>query len=163
MRRRGLIATIAVLVVLFVAVAFVLWPRTDPITQENFDRIRAGMSRAEVEAILGGPPGDYRSAWTDWPQNANDADDFNCGSVDWRARSVSVRGYEHNYFLHAETNSPGHLVTGLWFGNDGCVQVQFSPDAVDDKDFLPTVKRERGPLDNLLWRARRRWRKWFPS
>jgi hypothetical protein len=39
--------------------ALLVWPQPDRITQENFDRIRKGMSRAEVEAILG-PPGDYR-------------------------------------------------------------------------------------------------------
>jgi hypothetical protein len=44
--------------------ALVLWPRPDRITRENFDRIRKGMSRAEVEAILG-PPGDYRTILTE--------------------------------------------------------------------------------------------------
>ena len=57
MRRRKLIA-LAGLAVLVAAGAFVLWPRPDRITRANYDRIRMGMSRAEVEAILG-PPGDY--------------------------------------------------------------------------------------------------------
>jgi hypothetical protein len=30
-----------------------------PVNQENFERIRVGMTRAEVEAILRCPPGDY--------------------------------------------------------------------------------------------------------
>jgi outer membrane protein assembly factor BamE (lipoprotein component of BamABCDE complex) len=29
------------------------------IDREHFDRIKKGMSQAEVEAILGGPPGDF--------------------------------------------------------------------------------------------------------
>jgi hypothetical protein len=29
------------------------------ITQEDYDRIRVGMTLAEVEGVLGGPPGDY--------------------------------------------------------------------------------------------------------
>jgi hypothetical protein len=39
--------------------ALLVWPQPDQVTQENFDRIRKGMNRAEVESILG-PPGDYR-------------------------------------------------------------------------------------------------------
>jgi hypothetical protein len=45
---------------LVAAGAFVLWPRSTRMTRENFDRIRDGMSRVEVEAVLG-PPGDYRT------------------------------------------------------------------------------------------------------
>jgi hypothetical protein len=160
MRRRKLFGALAGLAILVAAGALVLWPRPDRITQENFDRIRAGMSRAEVEAVLGGPPGDYRSAWTDWP-DAGEGDDFNICCVDWSARSVSVRGYEPED-LADETDSSGAPVTGLWFGNDGCVKVYFSPDVVGDKHFLCTVRREPGPLDNLLWRAKRLWRRWFP-
>jgi hypothetical protein len=33
--------------------------RRSGITKENFDRIRDGMTEAEVEEILGGPPGTY--------------------------------------------------------------------------------------------------------
>jgi len=33
--------------------------RRSGITQENFDRIKEGMTEAEVEKILGGPPGTY--------------------------------------------------------------------------------------------------------
>jgi hypothetical protein len=51
------------LVALLAAGAFVMWPRPDRITRENYQRIRYGMSRGEVEAILG-PPGDYTSAPT---------------------------------------------------------------------------------------------------
>jgi hypothetical protein len=60
MRRRKLIAAVVGLAVV-AAGAVALWP--DPssrITRENVDRIREGMTRAEVVAILG-PPGDYSS------------------------------------------------------------------------------------------------------
>jgi hypothetical protein len=52
-------AVILGLLVLGIA-AVLAWPQPDLnlVTQENFDRISDGMSRAEVEAILG-PPGDY--------------------------------------------------------------------------------------------------------
>ena len=161
MRRRKLLVVLVGLAVVGAAGMVVMWPRADSITQENFDRILVGMSPAEVEAIFGGPPGDYRSVWTDWPSNANEPDEFNCGCANWRAWSVSVRGYEHEGLL-GDTDPSTAPVTGLWFGNDGCIRVHFSPAVVDDMDFLPTVRRERGPVDNLLWRAKRQWRKWFP-
>jgi hypothetical protein len=51
------------LAVVVAAGVVVLWPQPQPssrVTRENFDRIHDGMSRAEVEAILG-PRGDYRT------------------------------------------------------------------------------------------------------
>lgn len=36
-------------------------PRAASITKANFDRIQDGMSVAEVNQLLGVPPGDYRS------------------------------------------------------------------------------------------------------
>jgi hypothetical protein len=52
---------LAGLAVVVAAGAVVLWPRLPSrITRENFDRLKKGMSRAEVEAILG-PPGDCRT------------------------------------------------------------------------------------------------------
>jgi hypothetical protein len=62
LRRLILLAMLALLAAV-AFVALVTWPRSDRATQENFNRIRRGMSRAEVEAILG-PPGDYRSGET---------------------------------------------------------------------------------------------------
>jgi hypothetical protein len=35
--------------------------RPCPVTRAALDRVKEGMSRAEVEAILGGPPGDLRT------------------------------------------------------------------------------------------------------
>jgi hypothetical protein len=64
MRKRALAALIAV--GLGVAgVAFWVWPdQTDGgISRGGFERIQDGMTQAEVEAILGGPPGDYSAAY----------------------------------------------------------------------------------------------------
>ena len=46
-------------VLLLVGAAFALLARQSDITKAAFDRIEAGMSLAEVEATLGGPPVDY--------------------------------------------------------------------------------------------------------
>jgi hypothetical protein len=53
MRRRKLLGAVAGLAVLVAVGVFALWPRTERVTRENFDRIKEGMSRAEVEAIHG--------------------------------------------------------------------------------------------------------------
>jgi outer membrane protein assembly factor BamE (lipoprotein component of BamABCDE complex) len=37
---------------------WLLWPRESAITEENIARIQPGMTRAEVEAVLGGPARD---------------------------------------------------------------------------------------------------------
>jgi hypothetical protein len=55
-RRLLLFGLPAVLSVALVA-AWLLWPRT-AITPENYEKIQAGMTLAEVEAILGGPARD---------------------------------------------------------------------------------------------------------
>jgi hypothetical protein len=36
-------------------------PRKSTVTRENYERIGLGMTLSEVEIILGGPPGDYRT------------------------------------------------------------------------------------------------------
>jgi hypothetical protein len=82
MRRRKLLGALAgalVILVLIVADGLLLWPaprfarppvlppahppppQQSRVTKENFDRIKEGMSRAEVEAIFGGPAGDFRT------------------------------------------------------------------------------------------------------
>jgi hypothetical protein len=68
MRRRKLLVALAGLAVVGAAGAVVLWRRSAHVTRASCDRIRVGMSRAEVEAILGGPPGDYRAGPTVGPE-----------------------------------------------------------------------------------------------
>ena len=59
---------LAVLLVLLLGAAGielpVLFPRPSKATAANFSRITVGMTRVEVEDILGGPPGDYRNGPT---------------------------------------------------------------------------------------------------
>src|SRR4051812_21014952 len=74
-RRRRLLVGLALLVAVGLVGAGAVagltpWVRID---EETFQRIKRGMSRAEAEALLGGPPGDYatgrvttiRPFWTD--------------------------------------------------------------------------------------------------
>ena len=136
-RWRWLLA-LAGLVVL-VAGASVLWPRADRITQENFDRINDGMSQAEVEAILG-PPGDFRTL----PPAPVDA----------------------THQLPIDTTDPTdesiHEVR--WFGDKGWIVVGFTNNdqVTSVASFDAASEIPNGHLDNLLWQAKRQWRRWFP-
>jgi hypothetical protein len=139
MRGRKLwwLLTLAGLAVLM-AGAVVLWLQLLPdpasrITRENFDRIRRGMSRAEVHAILG-PPGDYRNG----PMAHEPA---------WLK---IVPGWHYDW---AE-----------WEGDAGAAVVGFDDSGqVQQKQFLVSEPTGHGPLDTLLWRAKRLWRQWFPE
>src|SRR5262245_47266108 len=61
-KRRG--AWIGVAALLTVAAVCVAWWRVagpPGVTEAGFHRLRPGMTQPEVEALLGGPPGDYTS------------------------------------------------------------------------------------------------------
>jgi hypothetical protein len=57
-RRQLLVALVAVAGLTLLA-GWWYFVRPPGINRRGFDRIRTGMSRPEVEALLGGPPGDY--------------------------------------------------------------------------------------------------------
>jgi hypothetical protein len=65
MRRRTLLVTLAVgLFAGAAATALVLGRPPHRVTRKNYERIHNGMTQAEVEALPGGPPGDYRTGRT---------------------------------------------------------------------------------------------------
>jgi hypothetical protein len=139
MRRRKLWWVVAGLVVLLLAVGvFVAWPRPNRITQENFDRIQQGMSRAEVEAILG-PPGDYRTL----PQEFEP----------WALTSVAFQPSSKASFWHANTMSISMSIS-IEFDESGRAQ---------GRSASTSQTIVNGPFDNLLWRVKRQWRRWFPE
>jgi hypothetical protein len=143
MRRRTLLVVLAGLAVVVAAVAVVLWPRPPSrITRANYDRIRAGMTRAEVETILG-PPGDYRSA----PAAYSDG---------------KMTDADEGYLLEEGVDD---LVD--WLGDGGQLTIKFAefdgtPSVVTGKAYWSTTPQRQSPLDNLLWRAKRQWHRWFP-
>jgi hypothetical protein len=133
------VALAAGLLALVGVAAFVAWPRPDRITRENFDRIKVGMSRAEVEAILG-PPGDYRTGPVAVLQDTGTSD------------------------LDTPYIPRGLRDCALWLDDNAWVIFYF-----DEAGFVmirwydPAVREEQTPLDNLIWRAKRQWRTWFPE
>jgi hypothetical protein len=58
---RKTLACVAVVLVLAGGLVALLGPRHCPVNRAAFERIEEGMTRAEVHAVLGGPPGDYRT------------------------------------------------------------------------------------------------------
>jgi hypothetical protein len=149
MRRRKLRWAVAGLAaLLLVAGAFVFWPRALPpsrITRENFHRIRVGMSRAEVEAILG-PPEDYANGDTE------------------QDGAATVQDYSQVATAEAFLYRPPCSWQGDW--RDDRIHIHVALD-LEGKVFLawcgPLQPVDHGSLGNLRWRAERQWRKWFPE
>jgi hypothetical protein len=140
-KRRWLLALAGLL--LLAAGVVTVWPQPERITRENFERIREGMTRAEVEAILG-PPGDYASGPTmlqpDGPTRAHvfDEDD-------------SLPHLPPDRFGVWERDSAGIYVDYTRSGTVGVVT------------FSPLMRRPQSILESLRWRAERQWRRWFPE
>jgi hypothetical protein len=152
MRRLKRRWVVAGLVVLAAAGAVTLWPRPERITRENYECIRDGMSRAEVEAVLG-PPGDYRTAPTEAPPLLGG--DFGPALI--VMHSTAIDAIE----IHSAATTPVEKL--VWHGDQGNIKVWIDSDGVASRSFSVRQKVAQSHLDNLLWRAKRQWRKWFPE
>jgi hypothetical protein len=91
------------------------------------------MRRAEVRAILG-PPGDYRT------------------------------GPVYEDIRPALPFPSGLPQCDEWFWDFGYGMVRFdSSEVVVYTNLISTERINQSSLDNLLWRAKRQWRRWFPE
>jgi hypothetical protein len=139
MRRWKLFVTVLGLATVFPVAAIVVWPWPERIAERNFTRIAEGMRRAEVEAILG-PPGDYTTGPTVGPMR---------GGLDLLTRDES-------YY-------PMYDATLEWKGNTAIIRVGFDSAGVATyKEYATNSRVDQGLFDNLLWRAKRQWHRWFP-
>jgi hypothetical protein len=130
---------LAGLAVVVAAGVVVLWPREDRITVENFERIRDGMSRAEVEAILG-PSGDHTAGDTE-PDLEHQK---------WQS-------------LTPPESYGSQEALERWIDDRACIGIGFdSAGNVGSAFCLPMRNIDHGPIGNLLWRAKRQWHRWFP-
>jgi hypothetical protein len=119
----------------------VLWPRQDRITQKNFALILVGMSRADVEVILG-PPGDY----TTGPLTVGGS--FTISP--WHVNATRL-------YPNDENGTPYD-----WLTDTGWYTVTFDDSGkVEGRDFESATKAKQGTVDNLLWQVERQWRRWF--
>jgi hypothetical protein len=140
-RRRLLVALVGLAGVLVVAGTTMLWPRpADPINFENFQCLRGGMTKAEVTAVLG-PPGDYRTGPT-----------------------IEVGGsYRDAFFDTAEFATAPDSTEDVWSSDKAWTKVSYSRSGATVAAFYMRREPETvSPLANLLWRAKRRWHRWFP-
>jgi hypothetical protein len=123
------VAVVSLLVLLGVGVRQVFFLETNPrITKANFAQIKAGMSRAEVEAILG-PPGDYRTGPT--------------------VCLYSLR-------LPTDPPPPANSLRLQWRGDDTEIWLWVDPQGVVlDRSSSPMLLCQSGTMDWLTWRWHR--------
>jgi hypothetical protein len=138
MRRRKLLVVLAALAALVAAGMVVLWPLGDRISLANYERIREGMTLAEVEAILG-QPGDYTTG------PADGLGVYLCG------------GSEPVVRLNADR------VLYFWVGDTAMIYIVIDAGTGTVlRSFDPVDRVPQPTLDNLLWRAKRLRHRWFP-
>jgi hypothetical protein len=146
-RRKVQVTRVIALAMLLLAVTLFIWGpsgHADRITRENFDRIQKGVTRAEVEEILG-PPEDYSTGPT----------------------SMELRS--HRFGLKEGRREDRQLVLEYLLGNTGVawqtdsdmIIISYAGDLVDNKGFCTLRKEERNPLQDFAWRIAHRIERWF--
>jgi hypothetical protein len=133
MRKWLFLVPLAIILVLVGTLLPVLFPGPSQVTKENAERIKKGMSRAEVEEILGGPAGDYRTVPT-------------------KPSHCVLRSFPQLSFGIAE-----------WVGNDGTVFVEFDSKSgeVTWSGFTLEKAEPVSALDLARWRLSRWWERMF--
>lgn len=129
MRKRGLV-TLGLLALVLAGGYLVLWLTApgDRVTPENVARLREGMTRAEVEAALGGPPGVYH------PDGERLAALFRHPATGWEWRAAA----------------DGEADGAVWAGRAGAVVIGFDRDGrVADLPALSWVDNGHPPLSFL--------------
>ncbi len=140
-------------VALIALAAFVLWPRQPRITRETCGRVGQGMTRAEVESLLG-PPGDYRTGPVDYDR----------GLVPIKITPIINGGLPPSALPNTYRAASDDDIA-RWTGDSAYIAVQFNPDdgRVETWYVVPTSKAAQSPLSDLLWRLRRQWHRWSPN
>jgi hypothetical protein len=123
------VAVVSVALLLGVAARQVFYlPGNPRITEANFERIKPGMSRAEVEAILG-PPGDYRTQPV---------------SPDFLSIPHKLSRPRHGVFWHSDEVEIS-------------VEFDLDDDVVIDGRIRPMDRTGVGLANTLHWRCDRWW------
>jgi hypothetical protein len=91
MRRRKLLMALAIVLTTIGTLTVIgisqLWPEGPGVTLNNYRRVRHGMNRAQVEAILG-PPGDHRTGATKIRYTPSSISDIS--TVTWCGDAVGI-------------------------------------------------------------------------
>jgi hypothetical protein len=129
-------------VVLFAAGAALIWPRSARITRESFDQLHDRMRLADIEALVGAPPGDYTTAPTT------------------EVGPPPIKTFEPPDGL-SWNDSGGRQVA--WYGDEGDLLVGYGTDGVRWASFAKVTKDNQSPLENAVWRIKRQWQRCFPG
>jgi hypothetical protein len=153
-RKQKLLVVAAVALVAFFV--FMLWPQSSRITYEGFNRIEGGMSRADVKSILG-PPGDFRTRPT---RGAS----VTVGGVSMSPLAVEKYDDLHTFDRAEALEAQITETTEEWWSDSVFISVLYSrAGSVVQASCWNLDSPKQSPFDNLVWRAERQWRKWFPE
>jgi len=128
----AVIAALAAALLPVPALVSVLAPRPR-INREVFARIEIGMTEKEVEAVLGAPPGDYRTG-------------PGADAAIWVP-------------LSSLAEPPPESV--LWVGDNGLIVTERHGGLVCWKEFEDLRSIKQTPFESLLWHYRNGWRMLF--
>jgi hypothetical protein len=142
MRRRRLLVGLAGLAVVVAAGVVVLWPyRTFQGDWPTYCKIETGMTRVEVEAVFGVPPGDYRT----------------------KENYLSLSPPPTDTMFRTRVWPPPGSVAEEWEGDAGKSLVAFDPAGrVVATWYMAYMPREQTRLEAIVWRVNRQWHRWFP-
>jgi hypothetical protein len=152
MRRRPLLLGVGVLALLGLAWSSftLLMSRVgDRITRANVQRIKNGMTEAEVEAIFGCPAGNYSRKAHPWLDGLQEAEKERQN----RRNAVNVQqGKDFVNELSREQPPPELCFARTWVGEDIAVLVRFKDGHVTrtDEEFLTPTELWRDRLRRLL-------------
>jgi hypothetical protein len=128
--RKLAVAFLALALLLVGTVLPLVMPWHCRVNRATFERLKVGMTRAQVEAILGGPPGDYQTRPSVPPG------EFDLARVTELSEQV--------------------WPTERWAGDQGDISVRFTPGGVvADVQFTAVAPYSPSPLELALWRLER--------
>jgi hypothetical protein len=142
-RKARIVLALGAIVCLSAAGWFVFAPRPSRITEENWRRIRIGMSIQDVVAILG-PPGDSRTGPTAYVSSGSE---------------VIMRPPHDKKIFDKPLMRPPDL---QWHGDSGTIWVWLDHDEVYFDGFTPTRPPQYSLWEWLRWRVERLSQRWFP-
>jgi hypothetical protein len=133
--RKLFLVLLAVGLVLFAALLPLVIPWHCPVTKEACERIKGGMTRPEVEAILGVVEGDYRTLPV----------------------SPGLVLFEGGWWM-----GRGRITYGRWVGNEVELHVKFDDGVASLIQCVPQKPFTGGLAELALWRLGRLKDRWFP-
>jgi hypothetical protein len=147
MRRRKLLGAVARLTVLALVFTLgaVLFSSPCPVQLplDILDRIQPGMNRSDIDDIIGSPPGDYRTGPVNEVPNTTHGIYWE-DEEEWMVQGLNLPTYK-------------------WETDRAELKIIFLKSGKAATGYYTSVTRQQlGPLDSLVWRAKRLWRKWFP-